>query len=83
MNFTVASRKDDLMSLCFLLVYLLNNGSLFGNYNGFSDDDQFDLIKRDKMKLTLDTLCVGRANYIKEFVSKIFSMDFDAKPDYK
>jgi hypothetical protein len=58
MTFTTTSRKDDLVSLCFLLVFLLNKGKLFGNYRGYSDDEKFELLKRKKMNLTLDTLCV-------------------------
>ena len=58
MTFTTTSRKDDLVSLCFLMVYLLNKGKLFGDYKGYSDDEKFELFKREKMNLTLDTLCV-------------------------
>ena len=45
MTFTVTSRKDDLVSLCYLLIYLLNGRKLFGDYTGYSDDDQFELLK--------------------------------------
>ena len=83
MTFTASSRKDDLVSFCFLMVFLLNNQRLFGDYTGYSESDQFELLKRDKMEMTLDTLCVDKAICIKEFVFKIFSMDFDTKPDYK
>lgn len=83
MTFTSTSRKDDLMSLCFLLIYLLNDREIFGDYEGYSDDQKFELLKREKKNLTLDTLCVDKAIHLKDFADSIWKMEFDTAPKYK
>lgn len=82
MTYTATSRRDDLISMCYLMIYLVNNGKIPWRISGYSPEAAFEKIKSQKLRMTLDTLCTKNAVCLKNFVSEIFGLDFDSKPDY-
>ena len=83
------SRRDDIESLGYILVYFLkgylprnieNNGFIYANSKMLEND----FIKRKslKMSISLDELCKGLPNNIKLFISYARNLKFDEKPNY-
>ena len=82
MEFRSTSRRDDLKSLVYLAVYLLNR-SLPWKYKG--TEEPYKLRKKNlkaKIMYTYDKLCVKKALTIKNFAAEIFNLKYDQKPDY-
>lgn len=77
------SRRDDLISLCYLLVFFLNGkldwlGDLMD-----SDPNYFEKVGLIKMKLDPEGLCVGKAKLLLPFVTEVFSLSFTEEPPYQ
>ena len=52
-NFLTTSRRDDLISVCYLMVYMFNNGNVpFIIDNGLGKKETFDFIKKVKETTT-------------------------------
>lgn len=85
LNFLKTSRRDDLISLLYMLVYMLNNGQLTGIDldTQMINTEAFKLAKRAKMNHTLDDLCCGNASIMKKFAQEVLSLKFKEQPDYK
>jgi serine/threonine protein kinase len=83
MNCQTSSRKDDLVSLCYLMLYLIRGRNLFGENKGFSDEALFEKLYRAKSSMTIDQLCSKSAICIKQFIQTILTMDFETRPNYK
>lgn len=75
--------KDDLVSLAFLMIYLLRNGSLpnidFDVKSKMNDKQFFTYIKDTKIDYRLDDLCEeGTITYgLRDFVSEVFLYGFE------
>ena len=69
------SRRDDIESLGYILVYLLN-GSLPWESNFFIN------INQKKLTISLDELCYGLPSIIKQFIQYSWNLSFEEKPDY-
>ena len=85
-DFKMTSRRDDLQSLCYLLVFLFKGGDVpFIVQGKMSKKAVFNYIKDVKEKLTPATL-VGdessRSSCLLEFAQEIFKYGFREKPDY-
>ena len=53
-EFLVPSRRDDLIALCYMLVYLFNDGKVaYKVENQMSKNDIFLYIKRTKQNMTV------------------------------
>ena len=86
-NFQTLSRRDDLISLCYMLVYLIDGDTPF-----LLDEEQgvqnprkvmFDKIKEIKRNLIPEYLCQSKnAMLLLPFVKAVFELTFDEKPDY-
>ena len=77
-NMMTASRRDDLISLCYILLYIVD-----GNLP-FKIDKSFDTINRMKNTVTTKELCCtpeGKRLY--PFVNEILSLKFEETPDYE
>ena len=77
MMFSKTSRRDDLISLSYLLVYLLNNGNLLENKQQFRDA----LIQ--KKESNIETVFSENSECLRKFAFYIFSLKFEEKPDYE
>lgn len=66
LKFKKTSRRDDMISLCYMLVYLMNNGQMEGIdlEQQMSNSDAFKLIQQVKKKHSLRTLCQGNAEVL-------------------
>ena len=85
MSFHSTSRRDDLASLSYFLVHLLNGGRLdvFDHIEAINDSKQaFIPILDAKKSLTVPMLCSGRAWILEEFVQSIFKLRFVQEPQY-
>ena len=58
-NFTMASRRDDMISLCYLLIYLLDESQLkiINEVEGMAKKEKFKYIKKRKQEMTAKKLC--------------------------
>ena len=86
LRFLTTSRRDDFISLCYLLVFLLNGGELPGMaiYNLPNNYEAFKSIREAKFKHSLGDLCndkLGTAD-LEDFVRECFSLKFTEKPKY-
>lgn len=85
LNFQMTSRRDDLISLCYLLIYLLNKGNLKGIdlSQNLSKNESFNLVKKAKMNNSVAEMCCDNANSILLFCENIFKLQFKDLPNYK
>ena len=84
MEYNVTSRKDDLVSLVYLLLSLLENQSFTGfqNLNRGSEKDRFRLTYRAKIRVSQVEMCKGQASGLRDFAAHINQMGFYDTPDY-
>ena len=84
MNFRATSRKDDLISMCYVLTYLCHGGSLLGirARPKLTEDECFELVIKTKRVSTIENLCFGNSECLNDFLVKIFKMEYDEAPDY-
>jgi len=84
MNFDTVSRRDDLISLTYLLIYLVQGSLNFcKNYNQ-DNIKLFKKIQKKKNEQTPEQLCEGNlARPFLGFVKVIHSMEFEQCPDYE
>ena len=73
------SRRDDIESLGYTLIYLLK-GKLFWNSNNETRTN--DVITDWKMNLPIDNLCTGLPTVMYKYLSYARGLMFDAEPDY-
>ena len=84
-NLSSTSRRDDLISLCYLLIYSLE-GSLpwLETDENLSDMETFHLVKTMKQKATPETLCnTSDSSRLLAFLTEIFKLQFKETPDYQ
>ena len=81
----MTSRRDDLISLCYLLIYLLNKGNLKGIdlSQNLSRNESFNLVKKAKMNHSISEFCCDNASNITRFCEVIFKLQFKETPNYK
>lgn len=74
LEFYATSRRDDLISLCYMLVYSLNRGKISGiDLNDkLSRNESFHKAKKVKETHHLSDLCCNNAKPLKKFVVEIF-----------
>ena len=84
LEFQSPSRRDDLISLCYLLVYLVNDYSLCNvKEEGFDLKKTYRMITKMKKGLTPLSLCEkNNAQQLIKFCEEVFSYEFSDKPDY-
>ncbi len=83
-NFTMTSRRDDLISLCYLLVFLVDEDQLgiIQQVEGLKKKEKFKFIKNHKLRMTPQQLC-GTDSRNPEtyrftpFVQEVFCLRFD------
>ena len=84
MNFRKLSRRDDLISLGYLLIYMIQGSLSFIPGKDVPYKNQFNYIRNLKSQLTLDKLCQTlRAKLLIDFIKVIMGLAFEEKPDYE
>ncbi|KAK9736047.1 hypothetical protein RND81_04G246500 [Saponaria officinalis] len=74
-----ASRRDDLESLAYTLIFLLK-GRL--PWQGYQGDNKSFLVCKKKMGTSPDVMCCFCPPPLKQFVEEIVNMKFDEEPNY-
>ena len=88
-EFTITSRRDDLISLCYILIYLLDEShfKFINQVVGLSKKDKFKYIKNSKLSMSPLDLCGTKqrspiSNKFLEFVEEVMQLQFKDTPDY-
>jgi serine/threonine protein kinase len=76
------SRRDDLESVGYMLVYFLQKHLPWQGLKKKKDCDHIKLIGECKMKTSLDELCKNVPLCFKEYIKYCRSLKFDETPDY-
>lgn len=74
------SRRDDLESLAYTIIYLVRGDLPWAYLSAIGDHEA---VLRKKMQITVEELCEGLPTPFYEFVNHIRSLGFDQKPDYQ
>ena len=84
MNFRKLSRRDDLISLTYLLIYMIQGHLSFMVKQTVPMKYQFGYVRSGKIQLTPCKLCnSNKAKLLVNLIKEINSLEFDEKPDYK
>lgn len=88
-NFTSTSRRDDFISLCYLLIYLVNENQLgfITQVEDMGARAKFNYIKEKKNSCDAKALCGTQRHNpdtfrFHDFAEEIFSYGFEEKPNY-
>lgn len=73
------SRRDDLESLGYMLLYLFN-GSL--PWQGYCGEDKNMQVCETKGRVTVDAMCRGAPEVLQYFLAYVRQMKFEESPDY-
>ncbi len=76
------SRRDDLESLGYVLVYLLRRKLPWMNAGGATKQEQHDRITDIKSKTSIDQLCTGLPASFVHYFRHVRGLAFDGTPDY-
>ena len=79
----VYSRRDDLISLCYSLVYLRTAWLPWVGIKADTKTAVMDMILEKKLSCTADVLCANLPVDFMRFVSACFNMGFSEQPDYR
>lgn len=76
------SRRDDLESLGYLLIYLLQGRLPWQGYISRSKEDKYYKIKQIKKSTTPEELCEGLPPQFEEYIKYTRSLVYEQDPDY-
>ena len=76
------SRRDDLESLGYLLIYLLKGGLPWQGYISHSKDDKYYKIKQIKKQTTPEELCHGLPSQFQQYIAYIRNLKYEDEPNY-
>jgi hypothetical protein len=86
LRFFNTSRRDDLVSLCYLMIYLIRRGTLpkVDIYNKVSRNESFRRIRDAKLSYKMSDLCNRSegTGELEDFVREVFSYRFQDEPNY-
>jgi casein kinase 1 len=84
LNFKSTSRRDDLISMLYMMVYMLNQGKLTGIdlESQLSSILVFKATKKAKESHTLADLCCDNASIMTKFAEEVLSYKFKDEPRY-
>jgi hypothetical protein len=76
------SRRDDLESLGYLLVYFCRGSLPWQGLKGATRKQKYDMISHRKMSIPLETLCFSMPTEFMIYLDYARKLNFDARPDY-
>jgi len=76
------SRRDDLQSLAYMLIYLVKGYLPWDNLNVKKSEEKIKIILDMKKNINDDSLTEGLPNEIKLFISYTKKLKFDEQPNY-
>eukprot|EP00826_Nyctotherus_ovalis_P045716 TRINITY_DN5088_c0_g1_i5.p1 TRINITY_DN5088_c0_g1~~TRINITY_DN5088_c0_g1_i5.p1 ORF type:complete len:304 (+),score=71.70 TRINITY_DN5088_c0_g1_i5:704-1615(+) len=77
------SRRDDLESLGYTLIYLLKGYLPWQNISAYNRKERYNKIKQYKMELSLAAICKKLPNEIVEYMQYCRTLKFEEKPNYQ
>lgn len=83
LNFRSTSRRDDLISLVYLIVYMLNKGDLINQpiqQQNMTREEIFSKSRAAKINYKVTDLCQGITEDLTEFVTEVFRYSYSEKP---
>jgi hypothetical protein len=80
--FLARSRRDDLESVGYTVLYMLSGSLPWSRITGRSQAHRFDRVGRVKVSTTTAELCRGLPIEIKNYFTYVRSLSFSAPPDY-
>ena len=78
-----SSRRDDLESIGYMLIYFLKGSLPWQGLGGRSLSEKINLISVKKQKITIEELCSGLPDQIAEYLKICRAMKFDETPEYE
>lgn len=75
------SRRDDLESLIYVMMYFFNNELPFGKVDRNNLDKAMYESRIQKAR-DIDKICEGYPNLLKDILSYVRNLDYDERPDY-
>lgn len=85
-EFVATSRRDDLMSLVYLLVFLFNKGCVpFVAPSDFNKKQVFKYISAIKSTIKCSELAqdIDESGHFLQFTEEIFALGYEERPNYK
>ncbi len=76
------SRRDDLISIGYVLVYFLKGVLPWQGLHGKNNEEKYKLIFEKKSMTSLDELCAGLPEEFLNYFHYVTSLEFDQIPDY-
>ncbi|KAL4493420.1 hypothetical protein ABPG72_007428 [Tetrahymena utriculariae] len=76
------SRRDDLISLGYSLVYLMRGRLPWQDYRVLQKKEKYEKILEKKQNLSLEQLCAKLPEELFEYMKYCTSLEFEQKPDY-
>ena len=76
------SRRDDLESLAYVIIYLTKGTLPWAGIKGNNKDDLYNKILNCKIKTTTENLCQGLPKQFEEYVKYVKNMTYEQDPDY-
>ena len=77
-----SSRRDDIISLLYMLVYLLKGYLPWQTNEELNVQAQYNHVKQYKLELQPDNICTGNASFLTELLTYAYALEFKQKPDY-
>lgn len=76
------SRRDDLISLGYILIYFLRGKLPWQKVRGKTKEEKYDNIRKLKEGLGYKTICHGLPKELQAYLSYCYDMEFTSRPDY-
>ena len=76
------SRRDDLESICYLLIYFLKGGLPWQKMKANNKQEKYHKIMDKKMSTQSEIMCKGLPIEFSNFLNYVRSLRFEDKPDY-
>ena len=86
MKFYTTSRRDDLISLFYLMIFMFKRGEMpgFGRRSNLTNGNgDFQLIFKAKKKMRTSDLCFDNTKDLSKFKREVFSYHFKDEPNYE
>ena len=78
-----STRRDDLESIGYMLIYLINGKLPWSDYLNKEIGERFKIIYNIKRNISNEVLCKGLPNEMIEYMNYVKSLKFDEEPNYK